>query len=100
MIYTKYTHEIPDLCAIYNTTLKEEEVDINNYENITEAGDRIEHFITQVYHQERPHSALGSDTPFNEIVIVAQSSFREWSKFPMAVQLQEEVIAAAAASAP
>ena len=30
-------------------TLKEEEVDINDYQNITEARDRIGHFITQVY---------------------------------------------------
>ena len=40
-------------------TLKEEEVDINDYQNITEARDRIGQFITQVYHQKRPHSALG-----------------------------------------
>ena len=40
-------------------TLKEEEVDINDYQSITEARDRIGHFITQVYHQKRPHSALG-----------------------------------------
>ena len=44
-------------------TLKEEEVDINEYQSITEARDRIGHFITQVYHQKRPHSALGYLTP-------------------------------------
>ena len=44
-------------------TLKEEEVDINDYQSITEAKDRIGHFITQVYHQKRPHSALGYLTP-------------------------------------
>ena len=44
-------------------TLKEEEVDINDYQTITEARDRIGHFITQVYHQKRPHSALGYLTP-------------------------------------
>ena len=44
-------------------TLKEEEVDINEYQNITEARDRIGHFITQVYNQKRPHSALGYLTP-------------------------------------
>ena len=44
-------------------TLKEEEVDINEYQSITEARDRIGHFITQVYNQKRPHSALGYLTP-------------------------------------
>ncbi len=44
-------------------TLKEEEVDINGYQSITEARDRIGHFIRQVYHQKRPHSALGYLTP-------------------------------------
>ena len=39
-------------------TLKEEEVCLNEYRNITEARERIGHFITQVYHQKRPHSAL------------------------------------------
>ena len=29
-----------------------------------------------------------SDTPFNQIVIASQSWFRQWSKFPMAVQSQ------------
>ena len=44
-------------------TLKEEEVDINDYDSIAEARDRIGHFITQVYNQKRPHSALGYLTP-------------------------------------
>ena len=44
-------------------TLKEEEVHLNEYEDITEAKARIGHFITQVYHQKRPHSALGYLTP-------------------------------------
>ena len=44
-------------------TLKEEEVHLNDYEDITEARDRIGHFITQVYNQKRPHSALGYLTP-------------------------------------
>ena len=44
-------------------TLKEEEVDINDYQSITEARDRIGHFITHVYNQKRPHSALGYLTP-------------------------------------
>ena len=44
-------------------TLKEEEVHLNDYQSITEARDRIGHFIEQVYHQKRPHSALGYLTP-------------------------------------
>ena len=44
-------------------TLKEEEVHINDYQSITEARDHIGHFITQVYNQKRPHSALGYLTP-------------------------------------
>ena len=44
-------------------TLKEEEVHLNDYQNITEARDRIGHFIEQVYYQKRPHSALGYLTP-------------------------------------
>ena len=31
------------------------------------------------------------NSPFNEIVIVAQSCFREWSSFPVAVQLLTEL---------
>ena len=46
-------------------TLKEEEVHLNDYEDITEARDRIGHFITQVYHHKRPHSALGYLTPLD-----------------------------------
>ena len=44
-------------------TLKEEEVHLNDYENITEARKRIGHFIEHVYHQKRPHSALDYLTP-------------------------------------
>ena len=44
-------------------TLKEEEVHLNAYEDITDASARIGHFITQVYHHKRPHSALGYLTP-------------------------------------
>ena len=46
-------------------TLKEEEVYLNDYEDIHEARDRIGHFITQVYHLKRPHSALGYLTPLD-----------------------------------
>ena len=44
-------------------TLKEEEVHLNDYQSITEARDRIGHFITHVYNQKRPHAALGYLTP-------------------------------------
>ena len=44
-------------------TLKEEEVHLNDYEDVTRARERIEHFIQHVYHQKRPHSALGYLTP-------------------------------------
>ena len=44
-------------------TLKEEEVHLNDYKDITEARERIDHFITQVSNQKRPHSALGYLTP-------------------------------------
>ena len=41
-------------------TLKEEEVHLNNYDNISEVELRIGYFIEQVYNQKRPHSALGN----------------------------------------
>ena len=44
-------------------TLKEEEIHLNAYENIHEARERIGHFITHVYNQKRPHSALEYLTP-------------------------------------
>ena len=44
-------------------TLKEEEIHLNAYEDIYEARERIGHFITQVYNEKRPHSALGYLTP-------------------------------------
>ena len=36
---------------------------LNDYEDIHEARTRIGHFITHVYNQRRPHSALGYLTP-------------------------------------
>ena len=44
-------------------TLKEEEIDSNDYQSLTEARDRIGHFIEHEYHQKRPHSALRYLTP-------------------------------------
>ena len=44
-------------------TLKEEEIYLNDYDDITDANACIGHFIEQVYNQKRPHSALGYLTP-------------------------------------
>ena len=44
-------------------TLKEEEVHLNEYHDMIDAKQRIEHFISQVYNHKRPHSALGYLTP-------------------------------------
>ena len=44
-------------------TVKEEAVHLNDYQDIHEAREHIGHFITQVYHQKRPHSALAYLTP-------------------------------------
>ena len=44
-------------------TLKEEEVYLNEYDDMSDARARIEQFILQVYNHKRPHSALGYLTP-------------------------------------
>ena len=44
-------------------TLKAEAVYLNDAEDGMAAQARIGHFITQVYHHKRPHSALGYLTP-------------------------------------
>ena len=44
-------------------TLKEEEVHLNDYQDITEARQSIGHFLTQVYNHKRLHSVLGDLTP-------------------------------------
>ena len=61
-------------------TLKEEKVHLNDYEDITEARQRIGHFITQVYHHKRPHSALDYLTPieFHEKTCLNFANF--WSE--------------------
>jgi transposase InsO family protein len=44
-------------------TIKEEEIDLADYRNFTEAYTQIGHFIEQVYQHKRIHSALGYLTP-------------------------------------
>ena len=48
---------------LYSGTDKEEEVDLNDYQSITEARYRMGEFITNVYNLKRPHLALGYLTP-------------------------------------
>ncbi|MDD9974511.1 MAG: integrase core domain-containing protein [Candidatus Poribacteria bacterium] len=45
------------------TLHKEEEIHLNAYQDIHEAREHIGHFIQQVYHHKRPHSALEYLTP-------------------------------------
>ena len=44
-------------------TLKDEEVHRFEYENLVEARERIGHFMEEVYHDKRLHSALGYRPP-------------------------------------
>jgi len=44
-------------------TIKEEEVDLSDYLDFTDAYSQMEHFIEQVYQYKRIHSALGYLTP-------------------------------------
>ena len=45
--------------AIFDLTLKKEEVHLNGYKDVIEVRDRIGYFIRQVDHQKHWHSALG-----------------------------------------
>jgi transposase InsO family protein len=44
-------------------TIKEEEVDLSDYHDYTDAGQQIEKFLEDVYNKKRIHSALGYLTP-------------------------------------
>lgn len=44
-------------------TIKEEEIELSEYENFTDAQNQIGHFIERVYMHKRIHSALGYLTP-------------------------------------
>lgn len=43
--------------------IKEEEVDLSDYQNFTEAYGQIEQFLENVYMKKRIHSSLGYLTP-------------------------------------
>ena len=44
-------------------TIKEEEVDLSDYENLADARNQIGHFLESVYQHKRIHSSLGYLTP-------------------------------------
>ncbi len=44
-------------------TIKEEEVDLSDYEDLADARQEIGHFLEEVYQRKRIHSALGYLTP-------------------------------------
>ena len=44
-------------------TINEEEVELSDYRNFTEAYQQIEHFLEDVYMKKRIHSSLGYLTP-------------------------------------
>jgi putative transposase len=44
-------------------TIKEEEVDLSEYEDFNDARSQIGHFIEEVYQKKRIHSSLGYLTP-------------------------------------
>lgn len=44
-------------------TIKEEEADLSEYQNFTEAYEQIEQFLENMYMKKRIHSSLGYLTP-------------------------------------
>ncbi len=53
-------------------TLKYEEIHINDYDTLEEAGASIEHFLEEVYNYTRLHSALGYRPPAEYEVMLTQ----------------------------
>ena len=62
---SKWKHQfLENAASVFAATDKQssdpsQKVHLNDYGNITEARERIGHFITQVYNQKHPHAALG-----------------------------------------
>jgi transposase InsO family protein len=56
-------------------TLKQEEVYLNDYRNLHEAGDRISVFLETVYNQKRLHSALGYLPPAEFEALILSPGF-------------------------
>ena len=67
-------------------TLKEEEIYLNDYDDITDAKACIGYFIEHVYNRKRPHSALDYLTPIEseEKLVLTNTEF--WSKKSMTLQ--------------
>ena len=60
---------------------RRKKVHLNDYDDIHEARDRIGHFIEHVYHQKRPHSALGYLTTYGIRATKTWIKFaKKWSK--------------------
>jgi len=62
------------VCESFIKTLKDEEVYLWEYKSIEDAGQRITHFISDVYNEKRLHSSLGYCPPneFEELLMENQ----------------------------
>jgi hypothetical protein len=57
----------------FQATIKEEEVDLSDYQDYADAVRQIGHFIEDVYNKKRIHSSLGYLTPLEFEVAWAQA---------------------------
>ena len=86
-VRNSYQYLNPD-CDIITVqrTLKEEEGHLNEYEDMIDAKQRIEHFITQIYNHKCPYSALGYLSPLILINNTCLNFGDLWTKLTLAVQ--------------